>query len=145
MDDIRTRFLRDRVMTATPAQRVVLLYDRLVLDLARARDAQDAGSARPHLEHAGLILSELAGSLDRSAGGPAAGLSDIYHFALREVLSAQLSGFTPALATLTANLSSLRDAWRAIADGEAGEATAPSAVATSVPAGAVSGGLSLTA
>lgn len=144
MDDIRNRFLRDRVMTATPAQRVVLLYDRLVLDLTRAADTQDAGGARSHLEHAGLILSELTGSLDRSAGGPTAGLSDIYHYALREVLSAQLTGFTPALVTLTANLSSLRDAWRAIADGEA-TGTATSAAAAPHPAGAVSGGLSLTA
>ena len=75
MDDIRARFLRDRVLTASPAQRVVMLYDRLLLDLRLAASADDAFDAGTKVSHALQVLAELHGSLDVSHGGPAENLS----------------------------------------------------------------------
>lgn len=117
MDDIRSRYLRDRVLTATPVQRVVLLYDRLVLDLGRARAAgTDRVEAGSHLGHATQIVAELLGSLDQTAGGPATNLADLYHYLLRELLAAQVSGDPASLASAESVVERLRDAWTTIAD-----------------------------
>ena len=128
MDDIRERFLRDRVLTATPAQRVVMLYDRLALDLARGR-TEPAGTGE-HLSHAGRIVAELLGSLDQSAGGPAANLAVLYGYLLRTILQAQLSGALDELPALESMVAALRESWAVVANGGpvAGSAdTAPDA------------------
>lgn len=121
MDDIRNRFLRDRVMTASPAQRVAMLYDRLGLDLARAAAAGPAGSVEVnlHLQHATDIVAELLGSLDRSVGGPAENLVRIYHYLICELVAAQLSGDQEALAPITDIVATLGSAWTAVASGAA--------------------------
>src|SRR6266567_808698 len=91
MHDVRTRYLRDRVLTATPAQRVVMLYDRLALDLNLAQTAAESDSleAGQHLAHALAIVAELHASLDTTVGGPAANLSSIYAYLLGELLAAR--------------------------------------------------------
>lgn len=128
MDAIRQRFLQDRVITATPAQRVVMLYDRLALDLTRART--DADEADRHLDHATQIVAELIGSLDRTAGGPAENLATLYTYLLRELMTAQLSGSVAGLAPVAAAVDTLREAWVRVADGTA-DGTADDAVAAS--------------
>lgn len=42
--DLRARYTNQRVMTATPGQRIVMLYDRLALDLRRASGENGVGS-----------------------------------------------------------------------------------------------------
>lgn len=42
--DLRARYTNQRVMTATPGQRLVMLYDRLALDLRRAHGEQHGNS-----------------------------------------------------------------------------------------------------
>ena len=67
-DALRARYLADAVATATPARRIVLLYDRLWLDVQRAQAATDAGEpTRDQLQHAQQIVAELLGSLDLAA------------------------------------------------------------------------------
>lgn len=109
-DALRARFLRDRVMTATPGQRVVMLYDRLVVDLRLSIDACDGFEAQPHLGHAMLVVAELQASLDVSAGGPAENLARIYGYLLRELIEAR-GGPRDALPGLAAIVSELRDSW----------------------------------
>ncbi|SHG26717.1 flagellar protein FliS [Jatrophihabitans endophyticus] len=138
MDAIRQRFLTDRVLTASPAQRVVMLYDRLALDLARART--DAAGADEHLDHANRIVAELLGSLDLSAGGPADNLSSLYGYMLREILQVQVSGETGRLTAIESMVWTLRDAWAAIAGGAAGTAeVAPQAAAAAAQPAALAG------
>ena len=115
MDDIRQRFLQDRVLTATPAQRVVMLYDRLALDLARGRT--EPAAAGEHLSHAGRIVAELLGSLDPTAGGPAANLAALYGYLLRTILQAQLSADLAGLPALESMVSALRESWAVVASG----------------------------
>ena len=132
-DQIRARFLRDRVLTATPAQRVVMLYDRLALDLRLALDATDDLSAGPHLSHAMLIVAELQSSLDVAAGGPAENLGRIYGYLLRGLVDAR-GGSRDSVPGLAGIVESLRDAWsRAVA-----ELSAVATAAAAAPAAWVS-------
>jgi flagellar secretion chaperone FliS len=116
-DDVRARYLSDRVLTATPAQRVVMLYDRLGLDLALAQGAADAEPhvAADHLRHALEVVAELHSSLDVSAGGPAENLSSIYAYLLRELLAAR-GGESERLPAIAEIVTTLRAAWNAAAE-----------------------------
>ena len=128
-DDVRARYLRDRVMTATPAQRVVMLYDRLGLDLTRASEAEDSYAAGQHLSHAMEVVAELRASLDVTAGGPAENLAAIYGYLLGELVGAR-GGETARLAPVRGIVSGLRTAW----------AQASELVATSNPAAPAAAG-----
>ncbi|HZC72232.1 MAG TPA: flagellar export chaperone FliS [Jatrophihabitans sp.] len=111
-DDLRARFLRDRVLTATPAQRVVMLYDRLALDIARA----GAGAAKTaDIDHAVQIVVELRSSLDVTAGGPADNLASIYAHLIIELLAIR-GGERDRLPKVAAIVESLRQAWTQAAE-----------------------------
>lgn len=134
MDEIRNRFLRDRVLTATPAQRVVMLYDRLALDLVRARSAEEAADSGPHLSHATQIVAELLGSLEHSAGPLAENLAGLYHYLLKILMDAQVTRDLSSVDAAAAVVDTLREAWTQVAAGTAGaepDASRPLAAATS--------------
>ncbi|HEV7204497.1 MAG TPA: flagellar export chaperone FliS [Jatrophihabitans sp.] len=115
-DELRARFLRDRVMTASPAQRVVMIYDRLNLDLARAAAAvDDPAEAGAQLAHAMQIVTELHSSLDTAAGGPADNLSSIYAFLIRELIAIR-GGQTQRLPAVIEMVTGLREAWATAAE-----------------------------
>jgi flagellar protein FliS len=110
----RNRFLDDTVATASPAKLLTMLYDRLVLDLDRAEQAQraaDRQAAHTNLVHAQAILSELHSTLDVDAweGGPA--LADLYGFLLTQLVKANVSGDAELTARCRGLLEPLRDAW----------------------------------
>ena len=110
MDDIRARYLRERVLTASPAQRIVMMYDRLMLDLERAKRAEAADFSK-HVGHSVDVLAELLGSLDHTAGGPADNLASIYGFLIGELMLMRASGNRDRLDVLTSMIGKLRDAW----------------------------------
>ena len=67
----RNLYNRDSVLSASPARLLVMLYDRLLLDLARAETAQlgeDWPLASAQLLHAQEIVTELVASLRPEAG-----------------------------------------------------------------------------
>jgi flagellar protein FliS len=113
-DTARARYLADAVATATPARRIVLLYDRLWLDIQRAQAAQDSGdgTARDHLQHAQQIVAELLGSLDVSAWSGAADLASLYSYLLRELIGEVLEPRPGRLAAATKIVSDLRSSWQ---------------------------------
>jgi flagellar protein FliS len=125
-DEVRARYLRDRVMTATAAQRVVMLYDRLGLDLARASEAEDSFGASQHVSHAMEVVAELRSSLDVTAGGPAENLASIYGYLLGELVGARGQEATK-LPPLRQIVSSLRDAWAQVGEQLAAAPIAPAA------------------
>jgi flagellar secretion chaperone FliS len=131
MDAARIRFLQDRVMTATPGQRIVMLFDRLVLDLTRATMAEPF-EIRQHTAHAGQIVGELFGSLDTTAGGPVENLSAIYGYLLKELMVVDLAELTAKLPALLEIATMLRTTWVAAVEqtdgtGGSGAAVIPSA------------------
>ncbi len=81
----RLRYLTDKVSTATPAQLIVMLYDRLGVDIERAASAQvegDLAGVSAALLHAQQIVSELRASLDTSAWSGAENLASLYQYML---------------------------------------------------------------
>lgn len=110
----RARFVDDALSTATPAQLLTRLYDRLVLDLLRAEQALRAGERGPantQLQHAQDIVAELLSSLDTSAweGGP--GLASLYSYLLTELVGANVEGDADRVAACRGHVEPLRDAW----------------------------------
>jgi flagellar protein FliS len=99
------RYVSDSVATASPGRLVVMLYNRLLLDLDRAeRELRAGNAANEHLLHAQEIVIELRASL-------ANGLADLYAFLLRELIAANIGKDPDRVATSSALLTPLRDAW----------------------------------
>jgi flagellar protein FliS len=112
---MRERYLADSVATASPAKLLVMLYDRLVLDLTRAEEAlanDDRDEASSQLQHAQDIILELRISLNVEAweGGP--GLAALYGFLLTELIGANVRGDAVRVTACRALVEPLRDAWR---------------------------------
>jgi len=74
---------RDSILSASPARLLTMLYDRLLLDLARGESALAAEqwpTAWEHLRHADQIVAELAGSLKVDLWDGAEGLLNLYGY-----------------------------------------------------------------
>jgi flagellar protein FliS len=113
---LRSRYLTDTVNTTTPDRLLVMLYDRLVLDLARAEEALVAGGrevASRHLLHAQEIVMELHSSLDVAAWSGGVGLSQLYSFLTTELIGANIRADVGRTATIRGLVEPLRDAWHA--------------------------------
>ena len=110
------RYLSDSLSTASPATLLVMLWDRLVLDLQRAEDAQraeDRETAHTNLIHAQDIVRELQVGLDveKWEGGP--GLMALYTWMVQELVAANLSGDADRTAAVRVDLvEPLAEAWR---------------------------------
>ena len=110
------RYLSDSLSTASPAALLVMLWDRLVLDLQRAEDAQraeDRETAHTNLIHAQDIIRELQVGLDveKWDGGP--GLMALYTWMVQELVAANLSGDADRTAAVRVDLvEPLAEAWR---------------------------------
>lgn len=77
---------RQELMTASPAQLTVKLFQRMILDLTRSLAAFDEGmtsAAGPHLVHAQAILSELDATLNTAVWNGADDLRSIYRYCLQ--------------------------------------------------------------
>src|ERR1700761_7579477 len=92
---LRARYIGDSIATASPHQLLVMLYDRLALDLERAEtalEASDREAARGPLMHAQEIVINLRASLKVEVwdGGPR--LAALYAWLLTELIQANLKG-----------------------------------------------------
>jgi flagellar secretion chaperone FliS len=122
---VRARYLSDGVTTASPQQLLVMLYDRLALDLERAEDAlvgKDREAAHVQLMHAQEIVLELRSSLqvDVWEGGPR--LAALYSWLVGELIQANLKGDVRRVRDCRSIVEPLRDAWREAAASLAGTA-----------------------
>lgn len=113
--NVHAAYVGNSVSTASPARLLVMLFERLVLDVQRGLDAQLAGDlegAHGQLMHAQDIVMELHSSLDVDAfsGGPQ--LAAIYDYLHRQLVLANIRRDT-AITQECLNLSSdLADTWR---------------------------------
>jgi flagellar secretion chaperone FliS len=112
---LRARYLGDSVATASPQQLLVMLYDRLALDLERGEEALvdgDRDRAREQLLHAQDIVMELRASLRVEVwdGGPR--LAALYAWLLQELIQANLKGDVRRVRDCRRIVEPLRDAWR---------------------------------
>ncbi len=90
----RAAYMDASIATASPARLLVMLYERLVLDVTRARDAQRSGSveeAHRQLVHAQEIVLELHASLKVDDWEGGAGLSSLYDYLHTQLVRANLT------------------------------------------------------
>lgn len=115
MTNARATYMDASVATASPARLLVMLFERLVLDVQRGVEAQRRGDAQEthrQLTHAQDILLELATSLrpDEFRGGY--DLAALYGFLHRQLVMANVrkdAAITDEVLTLVTDLC---DTWR---------------------------------
>jgi len=111
----RARYMAEAVATASPGQLLVMLYDRLVVDLQQAEEALHASArelASDRLMHAQDIIAELRSTLDVTAWDGAADLANLYGFLLVELINANVRQDAERVAACRGLVEPLRDAWR---------------------------------
>lgn len=90
--DLRRRYLSDQVATASPEQRLLMLFDRLLSDLRAAEAAfaeADLHGINESLVHAQRILLALRDPLDRDTDLGRA-LVAVYSFCFERLIEANL-------------------------------------------------------
>ncbi len=137
-------YQNQRIMTATPAQLVAMLYDRAILSLKSAVRAIDAGDIEARFKAnklAGDIITHLYTTLDIDRGGEiAANLGQLYRYMLGRLTFVDVRNDPAPAHEVIALLEPLRESWVSIA--RQGDASARPA--DGAPE-AVPGGLSISA
>jgi flagellar protein FliS len=136
---LRDRYLQDSINTASPAKLLLMLYDRLVLDLMQAEEglrtvarlkdkgwiadaeeraqkqdqlAAERTTANERLTHAQEIVLELRTSLDVDAWSGAPALANLYAWMLTELIGANIAQDADRVVAVRALVEPLRDTWR---------------------------------
>ncbi|MEV7431647.1 MULTISPECIES: flagellar export chaperone FliS [unclassified Nocardioides] len=115
MPNARDTYLGASVSTADPARLLVMLLDRLVLDVTRGLEAQRRGvhdEASTQLLHAQDIVLELRTSLRLDVWDGAAGLAAIYDYLHRRLISANTSRDTAVTEECLVLATDLAATWR---------------------------------
>lgn len=115
MNNPRAAYVGQMVNTANPSRLLVMLYDRLVLDLQRASEAQRAGdhpAASRQLIHAQEIVLELNSSLRLDVWDGANQLASIYGFLHTELVRANVERNVEITESCLGIITPLADAWR---------------------------------
>jgi flagellar protein FliS len=113
--NLRDRYLQDSIDTASPGKLLVMLYERLVVDLLQGEEALRAGErerANERITHAQEIILELRATLDLEAWEGAAGLAGLYGFLLTELIQGNIGRDADKVAACRGLVEPLRDAWR---------------------------------
>jgi flagellar protein FliS len=106
------------VLTATPEQLVVMLYDganRFLTQSAVAMREGRAGLAGEKLRRAEAIIDELLATLDMSVGQIAERLQALYVFFKEHLMAARLKQDASKVDEVGRLMRELRDAWSGIA------------------------------
>lgn len=112
---MRARYIADAVATASPAKLLLMLFDRLILDLNRGEQAllaEDRPEANIQLKHAQDIVTELHVSLNLDVWDGAAGLAALYAFVETELVNANVRGDAGKVKEIRDLMEPLRDTWR---------------------------------
>jgi flagellar protein FliS len=114
----KNAYVDNSVATASPARLLVMLCDRLVLDVQRALDAQRAGNhpeSHNQLVHAQEIVIHLRSTLHVEAwdGGP--GLASLYDWLHNELIRANITKDPTVTEGCLSIVDNLADTWRTAA------------------------------
>ena len=115
MNNPRAAYVGQMVNTASPSRLLVMLYDRLVLDIQRAAESQRAGdfaTASQNLLHAQEIVLELNSSLRHDVWEGAAKLASIYAFLHTELVRANVERKVEITESCLGLVAPLAEAWR---------------------------------
>jgi flagellar protein FliS len=114
----RQAYTESAVMTASPEQLVVMLYDGAIRFLRQSAEAMRAGNreqSRNRMRRAEEVIDELNYSLDVSRGEVPQNLRMIYLFAKRQLIRANIDGDAARIDGVGRMLSDLRESWVTIA------------------------------
>jgi flagellar secretion chaperone FliS len=113
------RYQQVDVLTMSPAQRVLLLYNHLLVNLRQAKAAlaaRDIAGRSTRVAKALDVLNELVFSLDRENGGALAErLAAIYVYLLGEITRADREQDAARLDRVIELCASLQEAWAEVA------------------------------
>lgn len=122
---LRNRYAREAVTTATPAQLLVMLYDRLVKDLdaaERGLGARDIQASHGALIHAQDIVHELNATLDVSVWAEGESLKRLYDWVIEQLVAANMNKDVQYVNNAREVIEPLREAWQqVVASGVNGE------------------------
>ncbi|QEC46831.1 flagellar export chaperone FliS [Baekduia soli] len=116
------------VLTASPEQLVVMLYDGAVRFLRQGEVAMGEGAvlhAGAKLTRAEAIIDELLATLNMDTGEIAERLQAIYVFCKRTLIEARIQRSAEKIGQVAALLTSLREAWAKLAEQAAARPPAP--------------------
>jgi flagellar protein FliS len=112
-------YKQQSILTATPGQLVVMLYDgclRFLNQAAYAMRGGDMAESYARLSRAEAIIEELHSTLDMEKGGVVASrLQGIYVFCSKHLLDARRNREPENIEKVSELLAELRDAWAQIA------------------------------
>lgn len=108
------------VHTASGPALLVMLYDRLAIDIDRGGSAiehRDFAEANTHLQHAQRIVRLLRSSLDQDGFVGARDLYSLYNFLEKHLIDANMTKDTDKVKECARLVAPLHQAWRtAVAD-----------------------------
>ncbi len=107
------------VLTASPVQLVVMLYDGVERFLRQAEVVMGEGNvaqAHDRMQRGEAIIDELLRTLDKSAGEVAERLEAIYVFCKRLMMEARLEKDPSKLAKVRSLMAELRESWAELAE-----------------------------
>jgi flagellar protein FliS len=112
-------YKQQSILTATPGQLVVMLYDGCLRFLNQAAHAMREGNGPEtdaRLQRAEAIIDELLSTLDLEQGGVIASrLQGIYVFCSRHLLEARAARDPEMIDRVAELLAELRDSWAQVA------------------------------
>ena len=118
-----TRYREMEILSASPGQLVVILYDHLLASLRRARLAIEGNNVEQrvaYLDKSRAAVTELLVTLDQAKGGAiATNLSSLYSWILSELLDIGMRPDVHRLDKVIGIAGELRDAFAQIADAAA--------------------------
>ena len=122
------RYQETHVMTASPMQLILMLYDECIQSLDRAEKAMNIQEPNRieqinnQLLHAEDIITELSVSLDMEKGGEIANnLHRLYDFMLYHLSQANLKKQLKPIVEVRKMMVDLREAWQKVAEQEPGQ------------------------
>ena len=116
---VRRAYLESQVMSASPEELVVMLYDGAIRYLRQASGAYRDGRrevSRERIRQAQAVIDELNRSLDMSHGELPARLRSIYSFCTRHLIESTAASDPDGFDKVASLLSELRESWATIAE-----------------------------
>ena len=115
----QNQYRQNQVMTASPQQLVLMLYDRALRDLRQAASAieeKNHAETNKHLQHLEDILHELLLSIDvdlpeQEGGEIALNLGRLYDFYILRCREANITKDPVIVAELQQHIGDLRNTW----------------------------------
>lgn len=115
MNAYMSQYQNNQVLTASPGQILIMLYDGAIRFVRQARaaiDAGDRGGKAIAINKAVAIVTEFSNTLDREIGGEIAlDLSRLYGFMVRELVAVNAHGEVERLEPVEKILLELREAF----------------------------------